>query len=231
MHLTWLNLRVKATTFGAELCFSFLFQPQLDSSWKHTKEQGNWYHALKHSRFFCTPAFYWMCLTFRGHSVGSGEEADGVIWWGRKGRKKKRTRSSQRLRHINVWCKNKWIKRVFCFSEAQYSAHYWLKPSQHRTENQDTHWFLLKCRFMEKELKLKHSDEVINYLKVPVELFEHQWRYRVMLWECLYSLYLLICRQTVLTVDIVSFHSRKTTSVTNSINDNSVPINPRNTHT
>lgn len=32
---TWLNLRVKATTFGAELCFSFLFQPQLDSSWKH----------------------------------------------------------------------------------------------------------------------------------------------------------------------------------------------------
>ena len=33
--LTWLNLRVKATTFGAELCFSFLFQPQLDSSCKH----------------------------------------------------------------------------------------------------------------------------------------------------------------------------------------------------
>lgn len=32
---TWLNLRVKATTFGEELCFSFLFQPQLDSSCKH----------------------------------------------------------------------------------------------------------------------------------------------------------------------------------------------------
>lgn len=32
--LTWLNLRVKATTFGAELCFSFLFQPQLESSCK-----------------------------------------------------------------------------------------------------------------------------------------------------------------------------------------------------
>lgn len=37
MKRTWLNLRVKATTFGAELCFSFLFQPQLDSSYKHTK--------------------------------------------------------------------------------------------------------------------------------------------------------------------------------------------------
>lgn len=38
MDLTWLNLRVKATTFGAELCFSFLFQPQLDSSYKHTQK-------------------------------------------------------------------------------------------------------------------------------------------------------------------------------------------------
>lgn len=30
--LTWLNLRVKATTFGARLCFSFLLHPQLASS-------------------------------------------------------------------------------------------------------------------------------------------------------------------------------------------------------
>jgi len=29
---TWLNLRVKATTLGAKLCFSFRFQPQLASS-------------------------------------------------------------------------------------------------------------------------------------------------------------------------------------------------------
>lgn len=38
--LTWLNLRVKATTLGAELCFSFLFQPQLESSWKKTNKKG-----------------------------------------------------------------------------------------------------------------------------------------------------------------------------------------------
>lgn len=30
--LTWLNLRVKATTLGARLCFSFLLHPQLASS-------------------------------------------------------------------------------------------------------------------------------------------------------------------------------------------------------
>lgn len=32
--LTWLNLRVKATTFGARLCFSFLLHPQLANSWE-----------------------------------------------------------------------------------------------------------------------------------------------------------------------------------------------------
>lgn len=49
MRLTWLNLRVKATTFGAELCFSFLFQPQLDSSWKHRNNQWGGHYPLNHS--------------------------------------------------------------------------------------------------------------------------------------------------------------------------------------
>ena len=42
--LTWLNLRVKATALGAELCFSFLFQPQLDNSCKQGDIFG---HAVK----------------------------------------------------------------------------------------------------------------------------------------------------------------------------------------
>lgn len=39
LWFTWLKRRVKATAFGAELCFSFLFQPQLESSWKKKKKE------------------------------------------------------------------------------------------------------------------------------------------------------------------------------------------------
>lgn len=38
--ITWLNLRVKATALGAELCFSFLFQPQLESSYDKQRQEG-----------------------------------------------------------------------------------------------------------------------------------------------------------------------------------------------
>lgn len=118
MHLTWLNLRVKATTFGAELCFSFLFQPQLDSSWKHTNNQGNWYYALSHSTFLYTPAFLLNVFNslVRGHTLcgkwRGGRKQDMMgeksRWGGRK-REKLRTRSSQRLRQINGWPSNKII--------------------------------------------------------------------------------------------------------------------------
>lgn len=38
---TWLNLHVKATTLGARLCFSFLFHPQLASSWNSGENSVN----------------------------------------------------------------------------------------------------------------------------------------------------------------------------------------------
>lgn len=38
--LTWLNLRVKATTLGARLCFSFLLHPQLANSCEAQSQQG-----------------------------------------------------------------------------------------------------------------------------------------------------------------------------------------------
>lgn len=37
--LTWLNLRVKATTLGARLCFSFLLHPQLANSCETQSQQ------------------------------------------------------------------------------------------------------------------------------------------------------------------------------------------------
>lgn len=107
MRLTWLNLRVKATTFGAELCFSFLFQPQLDSSWKHT-----WKLTL------CTePQHLLVCASISLNVLQSNQSALGGEWrggrqqdilgeesrWGGRKKARLRIRSSQRLRQINGW--------------------------------------------------------------------------------------------------------------------------------
>lgn len=49
---TWLNLHVKATTLGAKLCFSFLFHPQLASSWHSEKDKALTNPTLTY--FFCS---------------------------------------------------------------------------------------------------------------------------------------------------------------------------------
>lgn len=82
MCLTWLNLRVNATTLGAELCFSFLFQPQLDSSWKQTNNQGNLHYECELQKLFVYDHRQTKCIhtCLLGLNSTSEDKHDAFCW-------------------------------------------------------------------------------------------------------------------------------------------------------